>query len=136
MGVAPGECVAVVGFNRPEWVTTNIATMAIGASSVGIYATYSSQDVRAILSHCSASVAVVENADQWQKISGCREQLPKLRHVVLMSGAPEPGEFAVSWQELIGGADSIPAEQFDELVRAVKPTTPAIVAYRSCWTVA
>ena len=37
LGVEPGNVVCMLGFNRPEWVTGQLAAMMIGGVGAGIY---------------------------------------------------------------------------------------------------
>ena len=46
LGVKSGGSVCILGFNRPEWVITDIATMLIGGAPAGIYTTCSPTEVR------------------------------------------------------------------------------------------
>src|SRR5271165_5782848 len=41
LGVKQGDVVAVLGYNRPEWVIMDLAAMMVGASVAGIYFTSS-----------------------------------------------------------------------------------------------
>ena len=87
LGVEPGSAVAILGFNRPEWVAVDVATMAVGGVPAGIYATNSAAECQYIISHAEAVVVVVENEQQWAKIDAVRDDLPSVRKVVLMKGA-------------------------------------------------
>jgi long-chain acyl-CoA synthetase len=42
LGIDRGDRVAVIGENRPEWLFSDLAAMAAGAVTVGIYTTSSS----------------------------------------------------------------------------------------------
>ncbi|KYF60189.1 hypothetical protein BE04_28365 [Sorangium cellulosum] len=88
LGLSPGDTVCILGFNRPEWVVMNLATMTIGGAPAGIYTTCSASEVQYIVHHPESKVVLVENAHQWQKIEKDLARLPHLKHVVLMKGAP------------------------------------------------
>ena len=38
-GVEPGDRVAILSEDRPEWLVTDVASLSVGAISVGIYPT-------------------------------------------------------------------------------------------------
>jgi long-chain acyl-CoA synthetase len=100
LGVEPGQPVAILGGNRPEWVIFDVGAMAAGAVPAGIYATSSPVECAYILNHCEAAVLLVENAAQWEKIASVRDQLPHLRHVVTMRGTPPIDDpMVLSWDE-------------------------------------
>ncbi|MGH9010034.1 MAG: AMP-binding protein, partial [Acidimicrobiia bacterium] len=84
LGVEPGQPVCILGANRPEWVIFDVAAMATRAVPAGIYTTSSPPECAYILNHSEATILLVENEAQWQKIASGRDQLPHLRHVVMM----------------------------------------------------
>ncbi len=82
LGVGPGDKVAIIGDNRPEWVWSEIAAQAAGAASVGIYQDSSLGEVAFVIDHCDASIVVAEDQEQVDKILEMIDKLPKVRHVV------------------------------------------------------
>jgi long-chain acyl-CoA synthetase len=82
LGLQPGENVAIIGENRPEWVMSEIAAQACGAASVGLYQDSNLADVAFVIDHCDASVVVAEDQEQVDKILDLLEKLPKVRWVV------------------------------------------------------
>jgi long-chain acyl-CoA synthetase len=84
MGVGKGDKVCILGFNCYEWVVMDLASIMIGAIPAGIYATCSPQEVAYILDHSEASVLLLENREQWDKIVAERDNLQYLKHVVGM----------------------------------------------------
>ena len=82
LGLQPGENVAIIGENRPEWVWSEIAAQACGAASVGLYQDSNLTDVAYVIDHCDASVVVAEDQEQVDKILDLLEKLPKVRWVV------------------------------------------------------
>ena len=67
-GVAPGERVAILGDNRPEWLYCHLGAMAAGGVTCGIYATSSPDQVRYLLQHSGARCLFVENEEQLEKV--------------------------------------------------------------------
>ena len=51
LGVEPGEAVAILGSNTPEWVIFDVAAMAIGATPAGIYPTNSPDECAYVIEH-------------------------------------------------------------------------------------
>jgi long-chain acyl-CoA synthetase len=82
LGVRPGDIVAVLGDNRPEWLITELAAQAIGAAVVGIYPTSVGEEVVHILTHAEIKVVVAEDQEQVDKLLLLREQLPLVEAVV------------------------------------------------------
>ena len=82
VGVKPGDKVAIIGDNRPEWVFAEIAAQAAGAASVGIYQDSNLTEVAYVIDHCDASVVIAEDQEQVDKILEMLDKLPKVRHVI------------------------------------------------------
>ena len=68
MGVTPGERVAILGDNRPEWLYGHLGTMAAGGATCGIYATSSPEQIRYLLQHSEARCLFLENEEQLEKV--------------------------------------------------------------------
>ena len=59
LGVTPGDRIAVVAENRPEWPIADLAIMSIGAITVPAFTTNTSTDHRHVLSHSGARGVIV-----------------------------------------------------------------------------
>src|SRR5689334_14864055 len=78
-----GGKVAILGFNRPEWVILDHAAMAAGGAAAGIYTTCSAEEVQYIVHHSEAHVVLLEDEAQWKKVQAKRHEMPLLKHVVM-----------------------------------------------------
>ncbi|NLT05257.1 MAG: long-chain fatty acid--CoA ligase [Solirubrobacterales bacterium] len=86
LGVEKGDKVSILGNTRPEWTYYDFAALSAGAVVVPIYQTNSPEECQYVLDDSDAKVVVVEDAEQLAKIRAVRDSLPKLEHVVLMTG--------------------------------------------------
>ncbi len=68
-GIAPGDRVAVLAENRPEWSHAGLAVLAAGAVLVPIYPSSSAEECRWILSNSGARLVVCANAAQRDKVA-------------------------------------------------------------------
>ena len=131
LGVEPGNAVAILGFNRPEWVIMDVAAMAIGGVPAGIYTTNSPTECRYIISHSEAVVVLVENEEQWAKIDAIRDEIPSVRQVVLMKGAAVDDPLVMSWDEFIAVGASVDAAAVDARVEALSLDDLGTLIYTS-----
>jgi len=137
LGLEPGGKVCILGFNRPEWTIVNMAAMAAGGVGAGIYTTCSSEEVQYIVDHSEASVVLLENAGQWEKVRKQKrhpggDKLPRLHHVVMMRGAPAIDDpIAMSWEEFLARADEVDAARLEERLAAAEPDGLATMIYTS-----
>lgn len=134
-GFQRGEFVAVWSGNRSEATIADYAVMHAGGVPVFIYNTVSAEEAAYILGHCEA-VAVIAESKYLPKILQVRDQLPKLREVILIDG--EPGERdVIRYSDVLrqGAATSAqdpeaPA-RFEAMWRRVTPEDLATLIYTS-----
>jgi long-chain acyl-CoA synthetase len=84
LGVRPGDRVAVHSENRPEWLYTDVATLAVRAVNVGLYPTSPSPEVRYLLSHSGAKVLIAEDQEQVDKVLAVIDDCPDLERIVYL----------------------------------------------------
>ncbi len=81
LGVRPGDKVAIQSENRKAWVIADLATQAIQAVSVGLYATNPTAEVAYLLEHSESKVLIAEDQEQVDKALAV-ESLPDLEKIV------------------------------------------------------
>jgi len=131
LGVGPGDVVCMLGFNRPEWATGQLAAMMIGGVGAGIYATNSPPEVQYILNHSAAPVVILENEGQWAKINAIRANLPHLRAAVLMRGTKIDDPLAMTWETFLGLANDTSEAALDARIAAIEMEQLASLIYTS-----
>lgn len=80
-GVAPGDSVSILSHTRWEWTALDMAILAIGAVTVPVYETNSPSQITAIFQDSNVVMAFAEDADQADKISRVRGEVPALTQV-------------------------------------------------------
>lgn len=63
-GLKKGQRIAILSYNRPEWIIADLAILSLGAVSIPIYATSTEADITYILDHSEASVLFVDQLDR------------------------------------------------------------------------
>lgn len=145
LGLEPGQCGCILGFNRPEWVIFDVAVMAAGGAPAGIYTTCSLAEIAYILNHSEARVLLLENREQWEKVrvlldrdpegsGGSEAPEPGLRHlerIVMMKGAKRiDHDMVMSWDEFLAtGAD--PGDELRARLNGLAPDQLATLIYTS-----
>ncbi len=87
LGMQPGDAVCILGFNRPEWTTMDLAAMVVGGVAAGIYWSSAANEIAYIVEHSGCAVLLVENVQQWEKAAAVPEALLGLRAAVMMQQA-------------------------------------------------
>ncbi|XP_075154014.1 long-chain-fatty-acid--CoA ligase heimdall-like [Haematobia irritans] len=78
--------VGILATNCPEWYYTHLAAIHINAVSVGIYPSNFPEAVFHVLETSNATVVVVDDTQQLNKIRAIRSRLPLLRAVIQIHG--------------------------------------------------
>jgi long-chain acyl-CoA synthetase len=84
LGHQKGNALAIVSATRREWLMCDLANLAVGGITVGVYPSMTVEQTRYVVAHCEARIAVVEDAKQLAKVEAARAQLPRLEHVVVI----------------------------------------------------
>lgn len=131
LGVKRGDVVAVLAYNRPEWVIADIAAMMIGASVAGIYFTSSPEDAAYIIDHAQCEIVFAGNQEYFEKISRGRAQLNSLRKVVMMKGAPASDPMQMTWEGFLSQGGSRFDAEVERRLQAIKPGDTGCLIYTS-----
>src|SRR5215203_2061873 len=131
LGIEKGDHVAVWGQNVPEWVTLQFATGKVGAVLVTINPAYKSHELKYVLEQSDAAALFltegVGNADFLRILQGAVpdlvedpdgelsiEELPFLKHVVLMGGEPPIGSPVMGFEEFLERGEELSEEALRE----------------------
>jgi long-chain acyl-CoA synthetase len=137
LGVVPGDTVAIIGDNRPEWVIAELAAQALGAVPVGIYQDSVLDELKYVLEASGARVVVAEDQEQVDKVLDLQEQLPTLERIIYHDakglGAYEAGHllFFPIVEELGEALDREQPGLFDATLRALDSNGVALLCTTS-----
>ncbi|HEX6967102.1 MAG TPA: long-chain fatty acid--CoA ligase [Gemmatimonadaceae bacterium] len=134
LGVAPGEHVALLSENRPEWAIADYACLTSGTPDVPIYATLPPDQVAFILRDSNAVAIFVSTEAQARKVAAERHTLPALRHVIGFSSAAHPGiDLTFSALEAMGASADTPerAAEYRAAALRIAPNDVATIIYTS-----
>ncbi len=87
-GIGPGDRVAVLSQNNPEWCLTFWATVASGAVLVGLNGWWKADEILYGLQDSGATVLVAD-AKRFERIADRLDEAPDLAHVFLIDGGPD-----------------------------------------------
>jgi len=78
LGIQPGDTIASISNNRPEWNFLDMAIMSVGAIHVPVYPTISESDYKFILNHAEVRLVVAGNKELLRKIEHILPQIPSI----------------------------------------------------------
>lgn len=86
LGFPIGDKVAILGYNRLEWMISCLGAQYAGGISVGIYTSSSTEEVAYVVNHSDASILVVENLKRFMRqVKPNLHLMDKITDVILMS---------------------------------------------------
>ena len=127
VGVQPGDRVAIVSPNRPEWVLSDYACQHIGAISVPLYPTITAEDYAFIFADSGAKVVLVSSREQYDKA---------VEAIVTMGEKPalysyDSIEGALNLEQLKAGGSNVPSQELIDRQAAVGPHDLFTIIYTS-----
>ncbi len=138
LGLEPGDRVGIIAENRPEWVICDFAVTACGAVDVPVFPTLTERQIEYIYANCTASIIVVSNRLQLQKVLRSREGLPALEKIIVMNDdcAEAPTDVVVGWTDLLRRAREKSTQQersaqFEKMALSVKDQDLCTIIYTS-----
>jgi len=101
-GLRPGDRLAILAENRPEWAIADFTCAVMGLVSVPIYHTLTPEQTAFIVRDSGARWILVSTSAQLAKLKATAERLPDLETVLFLDGAQQdcPGKASVSWATL------------------------------------
>ncbi|MGH9290866.1 MAG: class I adenylate-forming enzyme family protein, partial [Acidimicrobiales bacterium] len=110
-GVGPGDRVAVLSQNNPEWCLTFWATVSTGAILVGLNGWWKADEILYGLQDSGAKMLVAD-AKRFDRVADRLSEAPDLTHVILIDAGPDDFPTAAT--------SGVKLQRFDEL--GVEPT--------------
>ncbi|GLZ13679.1 acyl-CoA synthetase [Actinomadura sp. NBRC 104425] len=103
-GVQPGEHVAILSYNRAEWLESMFGAFKIRAVPIPVNYRYVAAELRHVLAD-SRSVALIGERSLLARVEEIRADLPELRHVVVLEdGSADEVVGAVEYEKALADA--------------------------------
>ena len=91
-GLKPGDRVAVMLRNSPEWVSYDQAALGLGLVVVPLYTQDRPDNVAYIINDAGCKVLLIDGPEQWQAFAAVKGQLGNLVRIVVVKPVPNAGE--------------------------------------------
>ncbi|MCC7167196.1 MAG: AMP-binding protein, partial [Rhodospirillales bacterium] len=136
LGLGKGERVAIMGDCCEGWTIADMGAQAAGGISYSIYPTASVPEVKYHLEHGGAELFVAEDQEHVDKILPLLDQLPKLRHVIVIDTTAlfaydHPKIIAFDKLMALGEAEAAKPGAFEAMVGEIRPEQIAFIIYTS-----
>jgi len=127
-GIGKGDRVAILSENRPEWTITDFAILSLGAVTVPIYSTQTSEQTAFILNDSGARLIAVSTQAQLEKVLAVQGNTAVER--ILVMDSVETAH-ALQMQPLMLKGPTEPDSDFEARARSVAPHDLATIIYTS-----
>ncbi len=84
LGLQRGDVVSILSEDNKEWMYIDMATLAMGAVSSGVYTTDSARQLAYLVGDSATRFLFVENDEQLDKFLEVEDQMPSLEKVIIL----------------------------------------------------
>jgi len=128
LGLQPGDRVALIANNRPEWNFVDFGTQLAGGILVPVYPTISENDLRFILNDAEVKFTFVSSKDLYDKVQNAAQGLTSMKGLYCID--PAPGLH--SWNEVLeAGRKNCDKAKIKAITDNIKPGDMATILYTS-----
>jgi long-chain acyl-CoA synthetase len=82
LGLGRGDVIGIIGDNRPDWVSAEVATHALGGMSLGLYRDVLDEEAAYLLNYGEAKLVFAEDEEQVDKLLALGGRVPALKHII------------------------------------------------------
>jgi len=132
LGLKPGDRVAVMSENRPEWSIADLALLCLRAVNVPIYTTQAVEQIRFILENSGAKMLFISGKKLFKHAAEAIKSIESLETIVFFD-ANDAAEDArgITLDSILERGEKADIVEFDPLLDAVKPDDLATIIYTS-----
>ncbi|MEP7233979.1 MAG: long-chain fatty acid--CoA ligase [Ignavibacteriota bacterium] len=111
--IGRGDKIALISESRPEWVTTDFASILLGAITVPMFPTLTAKQVEYVVRHSGAKAIIVSNDLQLGKAIRAAKECPALELIIVMNNSHAAYDSRIpilSFDQLLSGSTPINIE--------------------------
>lgn len=129
LDIKKGDRIAIISNNRPEWNFTDFGISQLGAVSVPIYPTISSEEYTYILGHAEPSIVFVSDKNLFEKIRPIADKIKCIKDIYTYNQV----EGAKHFSEILtlGKENEQRKEELEAAKKAVDPSDLVSLLYTS-----
>ena len=135
LGLRAGQRMIIMSPSRPEHIIADLAATNLAAIPCTAYSTLSSDQIRYVVNHSAAPIAVIAGEEELERWRPVLDDLPALRHIVVLDDdATFDDERFVHYAELRDRGATLHAESpstFERLTDEIKTDDPLSMIYTS-----
>lgn len=128
LGLIPGDKVAIIANNRPEWVFADYGCQQAGIVTVPVFPTISNNDLKFILNHAEVKAVFISDKKIYAKLTEIEKEIPTVKKII----AFDTVESLLHYSDFIESAKQNPQqEKMEAIKKAVNPEDLLTILYTS-----
>lgn len=135
IGIEPGEKVALLSGNRPEWALTDYGCICAGVVDVPIYDTLTASQVAYILEDSESRVVFTSDRAQMQKVLAAAAEVSRDLRVVVYDDPGAVPEGVLRWGDFLSAGrerlQGMSEDEFREMALNRRPEDVTTIIYTS-----
>jgi long-chain acyl-CoA synthetase len=135
MGVKPGDRVAILSENRPEWTISDFAILCASAVTVPVYPTLLGWQIEYILNDASTVTLICSNQEQLDKVLEIRSHVPCLNSIIVCDPPATLPEGVLAFKDVVAHGkkyeEANGRQWFDQSRKSRTPDDLATLVYTS-----
>ena len=130
LGIAPGDRVAVMAANCPEWAFADLGAMSCGALSVPVYHTEGIETVSHIVRDSGSRLLFLGSPLLAEMVTAELERMPELEAIVLFEGSFDHPR-VLPLEDFLERGQSTPKAELEKRLAAGEAEATATIVYTS-----
>ncbi|MBT8452454.1 MAG: long-chain fatty acid--CoA ligase [Deltaproteobacteria bacterium] len=131
LGLQPGDCVAIVGANRRDWVICQHGINAARGIPAPLYTTLLPEQMAYIVSNAESKIVICDDETQLNKYISIAGGDSPIEHIVTMDDLGSSDPRVITLEALMAKGDSISDAELDAGLDSVKGDDVALLIYTS-----
>lgn len=127
LGVQPGDKVASINNNRPEWNILNYAVAQVGAILCPMYPTISADDYVYIFNHAEIKYVFLSDTEILSKVTTAQKQVASIKSIYTFDQI----ESATHWTEVLKLGNNQHQEELNKRMDTISENDLATIIYTS-----
>lgn len=128
LGINPGDKIATISNNRPEWNFIDMGILQIGAVHVPVYPTISEEDYKYVLNHSEVKIVLVSGKELLRKIG---HLLPDIKTIIKVYTIEKTDGYETLDDLIQIGKEQQNKEQLESIRLRIQPDDVATLIYTS-----
>lgn len=130
LGVEPGDRVAIMAPNSPQWTYADLGILSVGAISVPVYQTEGINTLLHILQDSSSRLLILQAPMVAAELMQRLDEVPQLEKIILLDQEPAAGR-ALSLPQWILQGESMPDNEIESRLSQRQGSDVASLVYTS-----